>query len=84
MRNNLILKFHCSECGSRLNLVYNKGNHEKHGGSSVNEVPNEPTGADCRYMPEVQVEPCKPCIDKHIGPAKKLLEAVKEINGIDL
>jgi hypothetical protein len=84
MRTNLIMHFHCAECGSVLNLRE----------PSEEKVPNEryesgvwagrghdkePTGAAVRYVEAVQVEPCRVCIDRYTGPAKRLAEAMQQL-----
>lgn len=39
--------------------------------------PKAPTGAAC-YSTKISVEPCRSCIDKYAGPARKLAEALRE------
>jgi hypothetical protein len=81
MRTNLIMHFHCAECGSVLNLVYDKDvkvkPEEYRGGWAATGHTPEPTGAAVRYVPPVFIEPCRGCIDKHTGPAKQLAAALK-------
>lgn len=85
MRTNLIMHFHCSECGKQLKLKYeNEGAAEvKRESSYMFDEPKEPTGAACYYTPRISIEPCQSCIRKYTGPAKKIVDALKEIDNID-
>lgn len=79
MRTNLITHFHCSECGHILNVEYDK----EDGPPKIEELDKElPTGAACRHN-RILVVPCKHCINKVTGPARKLAEAIKEMGGSD-
>ena len=82
MRNNLITRFYCSECGERLilldedeqkveNKIYSYGRFDK-------EEPVNDIGA-CNRVIKIQVEPCRQCIDKYTAPAKKLLDGINEL-----
>lgn len=86
MRTNLIFHFHCSECGNILNICY-----PKDAAKAIREDPQDmcegcnikvSTGAECMYPPVISVEPCKYCIDKYTSPAKKLIEAMRQIGTI--
>ncbi len=79
MRTNLITHFHCNECGNQLNVEYDKNDSpKKKEFPSEMQTEKEPTGAACRYN-EILIEPCKSCIDKHVKPAKKLAQAIREL-----
>ena len=83
MRTNLVLHFHCSECGSLLDIKTENEEDVKNERVSYNhENPLLPTGATLRCVDPIQIIPCERCIEKYNGPAKKLLEAFKEINDI--
>lgn len=74
MRKNLIMNLFCSECSGPLNLVYG----EEVGKQRVDRPTSaDPTGAACRYIEKIHVEPCKHCIEKNTRPAKAL-EALGE------
>jgi len=81
-RNNLIMHFACAECGNLLDLVYDSS--EKVTSETFSEIkghhPSEPTGAYCRYVPTVQILPCRPCIEKYTKSAKKLIDSIKEMS----
>jgi hypothetical protein len=82
MRTNLILHFYCSECGNRLNIKTNgdeKVENDNGFGNGFNESPKEPTGAECRYVPDIQIDPCVYCIEKYTRPAKALVDALSEL-----
>ena len=79
MRTNLILHFHCSECGKRLEVCYPKETRKKPVESEYGEVDDEPTGADCFYPPAVSIRPCRYCIEKYTEPARKLQAALSTI-----
>ena len=77
MRTNLIMHFHCSECGAQLRIAESKEGVEPKRDSFLQiQEPKEPTGAACHYTPSVRIVPCWACIDKYTGPAKKLTEAI--------
>ena len=78
MRRNLILHFHCSECGRRLELT-TQGERTAEPVGADKKEDDEPTGADCFYPPVISVRPCRYCIEKHTGPAEQLLKALKEL-----
>ena len=79
MRTNLIMHFHCSECGRQLNIANERERkvEPKYEGC-FHQNPEEPTGAACHYTPKISVEPCRNCIEKYTGPARKLAEALSE------
>lgn len=80
MRNNLIFEIHCSECGSRVELVFGRDSKSKATDPlCFDNKPKQPTGADCMYMPKIQVKPCSVCIEKYTAPAKKLIKAIDEL-----
>lgn len=81
MRTNLVLKFHCSNCGKVLNIVtdYEKKNLPKPEESCLRDEPRMPTGALMHIPDAIYIEPCTYCIDKETGPAKKLREALSEM-----
>lgn len=83
MRTNLIMHFHCAECGYQLKLqTENEGakKPEYHKDDFASQNPKEPTGASCYHTPKISIEPCKKCIEKYTGPAKKLTEALALLN----
>lgn len=83
MRTNLIMHFHCSECGRQLDIVSKSEETTKTiEGSDWNQQPKEPTGADCFYTPKIQIEPCRNCIEKYTKPALKIAEGLKEFNSL--
>ncbi len=67
MRNHLVIKFKCVECGEMLKLSYDipKGS---------NYIEGEPTGA-AMVGQVIGVHPCEGCL----APARKLQEAVKTL-----
>ncbi len=74
------MQFFCSDCGSVLNLkdesdevVPNKNIRD------IDQVPPLPTGAALRFTDPIQIVPCKQCIDKYVGPARKLMEAIGDM-----
>ena len=77
MRTNLIMHFHCSECGKILNVCYAKEAKKPVYNSSNTE--KDPTGALCMYPEKISVEPCKACIDTYTIPAKKLMDALEDL-----
>lgn len=76
MRHNLIMHFRCSECGTKLELVYPEKVSEE-ATANRQTYHDEPTGAACCYVPDVFISPCSGCIEKYTGQAKKLVAAVK-------
>ena len=79
MRNNLITRLMCDECGLLLNLVLDQDVKSDHPIEHQSPQPPEPTGAACYHTSTVYVEPCKRCIQKHTGPAKQLAEAISAL-----
>lgn len=80
MRTNLIMHFHCSECGNQLNLIdRNEQETNPVSSPSLKQIPGEPTGAMCLYASTIQVEPCRHCIEKYTLPAKKMVEGIKQM-----
>jgi len=67
---NLIMQLYCSRCGSLLSAEY--GEVKQH-----EDAPGLPGGV-CRYS-RVQVEPCRECMERELGPARKLAAAVKQL-----
>ncbi len=78
MRTNLILHFHCSKCGERLQVIYENRQTVKSKNSDHTTVDREPTGADCRYVSPIQIEPCRGCY----APIKKFHSAIKDMENI--
>ena len=79
-RTNLIMHLHCADCGAVLSLQYpgaepNEPTLERYR-SDLHDP--EPTGALVRYIPAILVEPCRKCIEKHVGPARRLAEALAD------
>jgi hypothetical protein len=86
MRTNLIMHFHCSECGNQLKLKNESEGAKKpvyHDDTYRTQEPKEPTGAACYYTPKISIEPCKRCIEKYTKPAKQLVDAINIINNGD-
>jgi len=82
-RNNLITHFHCVECGNQLNMSYDCDNEVKLINKPHDEqTEREPSGGFCMYN-RIKIWPCRSCIEKYTGPANKLLQALKEIKGLD-
>ena len=82
MRTNLIMHFHCSECGMQLKLK-DESEAKKpvyHDDTFRTQEPKEETGAACYYTPKVSIEPCKKCIEKYTGPARKIVEGIIGVN----
>ena len=75
------MHMHCAECGSVLTLAYEADVAAKAEayGTYGSEHDREPTGAAVRYVPPIFVVPCKVCIEKHTGPAKRMAEALKQL-----
>ena len=85
MRTNLIMHFHCSECGKQLKLKQENEGAKKPAyryDDSDQDEPKEPTGAACYYTPTLSIEPCKFCIEKYTGPAKKIVEALNSLTDL--
>jgi hypothetical protein len=86
IRTNLILTFHCGECGKRLCVSNEEERTVDPDGlefyrDNKKEVPKLPTGAACLYTEGISIEPCRNCIEKYTGPAEKLVEAIKIMSG---
>lgn len=74
------MQFHCSECGSVLNILNEvEQTTENVSLMDVEQKPKLPTGASIRFTDIVQIEPCKSCIEKYSGPARKLMQAFNEM-----
>ena len=78
MRKNLLMHFHCSECGGILDIALDSDRTEP----KDLYVEGEPTGAMCYHAPRISVEPCKGCIEKYTKPAKAMVQAVKAMQEI--
>jgi len=76
MRTNLITNFHCSKCGHSLCVEYEKETTPKLIEKSER---GDPSGGFCVHI-KVIVEPCQKCIDLVTNPAKKMIEAINELN----
>jgi len=74
-RNKMIISFNCTECGGQLNFSYNREPKT----NAEYDSRGDPTGADVCYAPNLWVEPCRKCIEKHTEPARKLTEAINEL-----
>lgn len=84
MRTNLIMHFHCSECGKQLDLAYENEAEVKPGSvDNLHQKPPEPTGAKILYTPQISIRPCRNCIEKHTGPAKRLAEALSDFKAME-
>lgn len=79
MRTNLVMHFHCAECGSVLNIVGMGSENVASKAGVYQEEPTLPTGAELRTVPPIQIVPCRKCIEKYTGPSRKLAEAIKEL-----
>ena len=75
MRNTVIMRAFCSECGKVLDIPY-----EARDGVKLEDIyqNGDKTGATVRYL-ELIVEPCGNCISKHTRPAKQLAKAITEM-----
>jgi len=82
MRTNLILHLHCSECGTRLRLCYKNEAQKPPKESGYMEADKEPTGAECFYPGSISVEPCRKCIEKYTGPARRLVDALDGLRSV--
>lgn len=79
-RTNLIMHFHCSECGNQLTIDYPKeAKTPPVDNWGAPQTPKEDTGAACFYTPKISIAPCRHCIEKHTAPARKLVEAVRDM-----
>jgi hypothetical protein len=74
MDNYLVMHLFCSECGNRLN--FQPAGKKKVKNIDVYER-SEPVHIVRRDM-DVQVQPCRHCIDRLTGPALKILEGISE------
>jgi hypothetical protein len=77
------MHFHCAECGKQLRILTENEGAKKpkyHDDTFRGQEPKEPTGAACHYTPKISIVPCESCIKKYTAPAKKLCEALKELN----
>lgn len=80
MRNNLVMQFNCAECGNVLDLVLGRDEQVRSKEClAMDAVPKLPTGCELRAVPPVQIKPCRHCIEKYTGPAKKLMDAINEL-----
>jgi len=81
MRTNLVMKFHCSNCGNCLNIVtdYEKKELPKPKEDYLRHEPKMPSGAFMHEPSTIYIEPCRMCIERETGPAKKLREAILEM-----
>lgn len=79
MRNNLMMHFHCAECGDILDIALN----EERSTLKNEFVSGEPTGAACYHVPRISVKPCKRCIEKYTAPAEAMVRAVKAMQDIE-
>lgn len=77
MRTNLITHFHCTNCGSQLQVECERNDLPEPKKASC-QTDIEPTGAECRYN-LIYVEPCQICISKVLAPARKMADAIKEM-----
>lgn len=75
-RNNLFIHMNCSECGRRLDFGREPANEEA---APEGHAQGLPTGGSCLHVGPIFVHPCRYCIGKHTGPARKLAEAIKEM-----
>lgn len=89
MRTNAIMHFHCSECGSILNLVYPGDAKPPRQPSYSLPLPGEPwprteepTGAAVMYVQAIHIKPCQACIQKKTDPADKLMTAIAELGAL--
>jgi hypothetical protein len=74
------MHFHCSDCGSVLNLKYEGPDTAKPKEYlATPDTDKEPTGALVRYVSPVFIEPCRFCIERQTGPAKRMVEALKDL-----
>jgi len=87
MRNNLVVHFHCSECGRRLNISLEgnakaKPTNQSKRAHYTEDIPKHDTGAHARELEPIQIEPCEFCIEKYTEPSRKLIEALNQIKEI--
>jgi len=84
MRTNLIMHFHCAECGKQLHIDDKPKMEPKyHYDDFPSQKPKEPTGAACHYTPKISVKPCSNCIEKYTGPAKKIVDAISAMTELN-
>ena len=86
VRTNLMMQFHCSECGNQLCLSYDSddgGTKIRNDINSWDEEPKLPNPIRTYTNPGIKIDPCKPCFEKYTLPAKKLTEALKQMNKLD-
>ena len=77
-RHDLIINFCCSECGNDLDIAIAP---EITAGALDNTSSDKeyPTGS--AYMGgHFHIHPCRNCIDKKIGPAMAIINAIQQIN----
>jgi transcription elongation factor Elf1 len=75
-RKFLVTTFHCAECGHPLSVVKcskNKADPIQTIDSTLDE-----TGAYKAHN-EIMISPCRSCITKYTEPARKLIDAMSEI-----
>lgn len=84
MRNNLIQRFACKECGRYVE--FESETMPKEFWQKVNEknhyhtiTPESPTGGCCKYSPTLVVIPCRHCIKDKTEDAQNLVKAIKKI-----
>jgi len=77
MRNVILTILHCSDCGEPLDIQYKE---EQVTTVNISGTYQENKGGLCEsdlFRTRISVAPCSPCMDKYIGPGKKLAEAIK-------
>ena len=80
MRTNLIMHFHCSECGQQLRLEHDhEAKHPPTDKGGPRAEPKEDAGAFCYRTPKISIKPCWNCIRKYRGPAEALAKAVDQL-----
>jgi hypothetical protein len=80
MRDTLITRFRCSECGNFLEILYDVEAPIMRGVAKNSGIwrESDPTGAEVRYT-SLFIEPCRHCIAKLTEPARNLAASIKAL-----
>lgn len=82
MRNNLIMKFSCAECGNYIEFETKEMGTpfwEKVRKINNNKQTDTPTGSECKHSPILVVIPCRYCIKDKTQDADLLVSTIKRM-----
>ncbi len=72
MRTNLIMHFHCSECGGQLRLQQEGERIKARPESPACGDDDPPVSVPWYCTSSIRIQPCKRCIEEYTGPGKKV------------